>query len=236
MNKLPGLSPEKARALILSVGTHRSDRPLSPIEVAEAMEASVTAGATTLVLAEALQLEDATWVTRFRRLLRLPNDVQHLVNWGSSPASVSLTSSTEIARLSSQDDQRFVMNAVVEHNMTSAEVRQIVQVLRRSGKSAGEATAEIIGQRPQVTRRHMLIGAIQSDEMQMTLRCMTQRDRDALLNAALHAHLPDLPAWTGRLGIDHFALSGGEDFAAAVQALPAHFEVVVNTALRKELA
>lgn len=231
MMGVQGLSPSEARNLILSVGTHRSNRPLSPVEVAEAMEESLMAGATVAQLAAALQLEDATWVTRFRRLLQLPPDVRHLVNWGSGPASVSLTASSEIARLASEDDRRGVMNAAVEHSLTSAEVRQVVQILRRSEQGADEAVASVVRQRPQVTRRHLLIGAILSDELQTTLRGMTQRERDDLLEAAMSTHVPGLPQWSGRLGVDHFTLSGGPDFAATIQNRPGGFEASVNTSL-----
>ena len=39
-----GLSPYEVRQLILSVGTRKSERPLSPVEVAKLMQKALEAG------------------------------------------------------------------------------------------------------------------------------------------------------------------------------------------------
>jgi hypothetical protein len=41
--------------------------------------------------AEALHLNGPTWVGRFLSLLKLPDDVQHLIDWGRSDRTISLT-------------------------------------------------------------------------------------------------------------------------------------------------
>ena len=76
---MKGLSAYELRQLILSVGTHRSDRPLSPIEVAKLMRRALDMGETRKTLAGRLLLDDSSIIGRFMRLLSLPVQVQHLV-------------------------------------------------------------------------------------------------------------------------------------------------------------
>ena len=46
-----GLSVDVQKKLLLSVGSHRASRPLSPVEVAEAVQVSLDAGAVGAILA-----------------------------------------------------------------------------------------------------------------------------------------------------------------------------------------
>ena len=69
-----GLSSAEVRQLILSVGTHKSERPLSPVEVAQLMQKAVKAGENRKEIAARLLLEDSSIIGRFIRLLQLPPD------------------------------------------------------------------------------------------------------------------------------------------------------------------
>jgi hypothetical protein len=228
--------PERLRDLILSVGTHRGDRPFSPIEVAESLTTSLNAGSTPLEIARTLGLEDTTMITRFRRLLTLAPDIRHLVAWRGSQASISLTVASEIARLPTQDDQRATGNAALTHNLTSSEVRQIVQIVLRGGNSASGAIEVVLQTRPQIIRRHVFIGAVLSEQLTLSLKEMTQLNRDALLESALHRPGSTLPEWNGKLGVDQFTLVGDENLAVALNSLPGGFEAAINRALEAEVA
>jgi len=229
------LSPEVQRDLILSVGTHRGDRRLSPIEVAEAMEAAINAGTSVQQLASVLLLEDSTMITRFRRLLRLTSAIKHLVGWGGK-SGLSIETAEAVARLQSQEEQEFVAKAVLEHRLSKQEVKQIVQIRERSGKPIVECTEDALRMRPQIEKRHILIGAIISPNVREVLIQMKQQERDQFLKNALILHAPELPPWEGHLGIDRFTLVGSEDFSATVLGLPGGFEEAVNLYLETEVS
>lgn len=233
MDRLP---PELRRKLILTVGTHRSERPLSPVEVAEALEMLVESGASLQDVAEALHLENTTMLGRFRRLLHLSPSIWHLVAWGQSPSSISLTIASELARLDSAEAQQQVVDATLENELKSSEVRQIVQVLQRSQQSPSEAIQSVIRLRPQVTRRHVFVGAVLSPDVSSALTNMTQGERDAFLGRAIRKHQTDLPSFNVRLATERFTLVGGDEFAAALRALPHGFESAVNRCLEAEVS
>ncbi|MGC4116784.1 MAG: hypothetical protein QM765_19940 [Myxococcales bacterium] len=89
------LSPEERKGLLLSVGTHRGRRPLSPIEVATLFKRDLAAGNTTGKLGPLVQLSP-TMIGRFVRLLSLSEDIRHLIGWqGAEEGSVSFTSAFE---------------------------------------------------------------------------------------------------------------------------------------------
>lgn len=230
-----GLSPESQRDLIISVGTHRGNRRLSPVEVAEAMEAAINAGTSVQQLASALLLEDSTMITRFRRLLKLTSAIKYLVGWGGK-SCLSVETASAIARLQSQEEQEIVAKAVLEHRLSKKEVYQIVQIKERSGKPIVECTEEVLRMRPQIDRRHILIGAVISPSVRRVLVRMTQQERNQFLKNAVILHGPELPLWEGHLGIDRFTLVGSEDFSVTVQRLPGGFEEAVNVYLEAEVS
>lgn len=230
-----GLPPETQRDLILSVGTHRGNRRLSPIEVAEAMEAGINAGTSVQQLASALLLEDSTMITRFRRLLRLTSAIKHLVGWGGK-SSLFVETASAIARLQSQEEQEIVAKAVLEYRLSKKEVYQVVQIQERSGKPITECIEDVLRMRPQIEKRHILIGAIISPNVREVLIQMKQQERDQFLKNTLILHAPELPPWEGHLGIDRFTLVGSEDFSVTVQGLPGGFEEAVNLYLETEVS
>lgn len=230
-----GLSPEIQRNLILSVGTHRTRRPLSPVEVAEAIETSLASGSTVQELAIELQL-DPTMVPRFPRLLKLPPEIRHLVDWGQGQSCLSFTAASHIVRLASTKEQQEVAEAALKHGLGKVATIQIVEIRERSGKPIAECIGDVLRMRPQIERRHLLIGAITSEKMRIALRRMTQQERDQLLKSAVTSHSPELPLWEGRLGMERFTLLGSEAFGAAVQRMPGGFEKAINAYVEEEIS
>ena len=102
---MKGIPTDLQRKLLLSIGSHRDTRPLTPVEVGEAVRTSADAGTTLLEIAEFLHLEGTSVLAKFVRLLRLSPAVRHLVDWGRSDATIGFTAASEVARLDDPDDQ-----------------------------------------------------------------------------------------------------------------------------------
>lgn len=229
------LPPETKRDLILSVGTHRSNRPLLPLQVAVALRTALDSGATMVELSTALQLQDATMIHRFLRLLVLPEDIQLLIGWQSDALTIPFATASEISRLISAEDQRLLARSVLEHKMSKSEVVEVVQVNRRAGKLVRQCIDEVISRRRVIERRYMLIGQIETDTLRGRLAMMSQPERDALLRSALaHAGLGE-PDYGAKLGTDYFALVSGEHFHRQLISTPDGFQTSVNRAVESEL-
>lgn len=230
---IPGLSAEEVRLIHRSVGwgTHKIGRPLSPIEIGDLLDGALNKGATLQVLAAELPIT-ASNLSRFLRVAKLPSDVRHMVTWGSVKGTLGYTTAVEIARISDLDDQRALARAVIERDMTTPEVRQAVQLRRRSLKAIAECIDESIGMRPTVERRYVFVGAVTAPDQVSDLRSLSQNDRNKRLAAALS--LVGLNNVSGTLGEELFTLVGSEASSQQLSGAAAEsLEERVTNALRQ---
>lgn len=221
-----GLSAETERDLILSVGTHRGARRLSPMEVAEAFETATESGETVPGLASKVQL-DSTMITRFRQLLRLSKDVQYLVDWGGK-SYLPFASASHIARLKSDSDQHEIAEAALKYRLSKEEIRQVIQIRERSNKAIHECIEEILKMRPQIVQKYLFLGAVISSATQGILRGLRQAECDQLLKNAINSCFPDLPTWEGRLTTERFTIIGDKALDLAIRSIPGGFEQAIN--------
>lgn len=209
------LDPLALGRLRLSVGynTHKKGRPLSPIEVGLHFRRFCDAGVSIEGCAEKVGL-DKTNVARFLRILELPKDIQHLIAWGSSSDSISFTSAFEIAAIKNEEEQRCVVRAVLQDGLKGKEIRQVVQLRRRSGKLIEECIEEILGMRPKRVRRYVFVGAMAGQQDEANLAGLTQIERDKMLQEIISTM--KLSGGSGRLGDKFFTLVGGDEFGKII--------------------
>ena len=108
------ISPENKRDLILSVGIHKKERPLSPVEVAELLQKLINSGTTKKEISQEIVL-DLTMISRFLRLLNLAPEIQHLIGWGGQ-SRISFSTASEIARLKTSAEHKFLAKSTLEPN------------------------------------------------------------------------------------------------------------------------
>lgn len=234
---LQGLTPDVHRGLLLSVGSHKGTRPLSPTEVAQGLQDSLTAGTPPKDLAAALHLNGPSMISRFVRLLELPPPVLHLVDWGQTKSTIAFTAASELSRLRSKEEQLLLCKSALEAGLTSTEVKAVVQMRLRSKKPLTECIDAIVNLRSSVIRRHVFVGAVTLDDVRTGLSAMHQIDRDQLMQAVLTKLLPAYPEISGRLGQDRFTLSVENEAAAnAIVGLQGGFEVAISNAISPELS
>jgi hypothetical protein len=231
-----GLSPAQHRDLILSVGSHRVSRPLTPVEVAELFEVMTKHGATLKDCADFVHLDGTSMVSRFLKLLRLSPSVQHNVDWGqSSAACFGFTTASALAALP-RPDHEVACRYVLEEQLTSAQVKDVVQLRQRSGKPIEDCIEQIIKLRPTVTRRFMFVGGISEQYMAQRLAEMRQSERDELLSGLLAAAFPAATNFSCRLGTDRFSIVGGSELAEAAECLDPDFETAINSLVSERLS
>lgn len=232
---LRGLSALELGRLRVSVGygTHKKGRPLSPVEVAELVRRARAAGETLADCARAIRI-DESGLGRFLRLLELPDDLRHLVDWGTGRYVLGYSRAVELVRIPNAGDMRTVANAVLESGLTSKETRQVVQILERSGRPAKDVLQEVLGMRPVVERRYVFIGSVIDKSLSKALQKRSQREKDSLLHAAM-ANL-ELVGASGRLGTSRFALVGDEQFESSMSKIgKERLEELLCSTIAKEL-
>ena len=232
---LRGLNALELGRLRVSVGygTHKKGRPLSPIEVAELVRRARAAGNTLSDCARAIRI-DESGLGRFLRLLELPDDLRHLVDWGSGKYVLGYSRAVELVRIPDSDDMRAVANTVLERGLTSKETRQVVQILERSGRAAKDVLREVLGMRPVVERRYVFIGSVTDKSLSEELEKRSQREKDSLLHTAM-AKL-ELVGASGRLGTSRFTLVGDEQFGSSMSKIgKERLEGLLCSTIAKEL-
>lgn len=214
---MAGLSGLELGRLRLSVGygTHKKGRPLSPVEVGELVQKAIDQGWSLDQCASAMHLTGTGHIGRFLQILELPEDIQHLVDWGARKDSIGFSAAVELAKVRDSAAERAIAEAVLVHGLNSKEVRQVAQLLKRSEKAVGACIKEVVGMRPRVERRYVFIGAL-TDGCVAKLEGLTQMARDEVLMGAIRCL--DLSGATGRLGERFFTLVGGECFGASIRA------------------
>lgn len=208
---LDGLSTLELGRLRMSVGygTHKKGRPLSPIEVGSLLRKARDAGVSLDDCAKAIQLDGTGHIGRFLRILDLPDDLRHLVDWGVGEHFIGFTSAVELARLGNSRDQHVVADAILSEGLNSKEIRQVAQLRERSGRTIEVCIKEVLGMRPTIEKRYVFIGMV-AEESITELAKLTQVARNSILASGIERL--GLRGATGRLGPRFFTLVGDESF------------------------
>jgi hypothetical protein len=206
---LPGLTAEESKGLILSVGTHHGERPLSPTEVAILFRKALSHGASREECASFVRLKGPDMVSRFLRLLDLNPFVQYSTNWRQTGATVSFTSAWKLSALPNKEQEEACIE-IMANQLTTKEVEQVVQLKNRSGRSFAECLAEVVGMRPSITKVHVILGAVTDAKVKGWLGKLSQAQRDSVFRQVLAEAYPAARSCSGRLGIEKFSIVTNE--------------------------
>ena len=208
---LAGLTQMELGRLRMSVGYggQKKGRPLSPVEVGLYFRRAREAGATLSDCTVAAKL-DKTGVTRFLRIADFPTNLQHMIDWGAPKNAIGFSTVLELTRFEDVGDQKVVGEAILLNKLTSREVRQIVQLHKRSGRLVEECIKEVLGMRPIIERRYVFIGTIVNRDVKEYLSELTQAERSPIMENAVKQ--VNLRGVTGRLGKSFFTMVGGDQF------------------------
>ncbi len=226
---MKGLSTERQRDVILSVGIHKQERPLSPLEVAQFIDIAIKSGNTKPELSEEILLSP-DMIDRFLRLLRLSGDIQYLVGWGGK-SRISFSTASEIARLQSLEEQQILAEKTLEYKLSKSEVMQVIETKNKFNKTINESVQAILDMRPQVVKRYLFVGAIRSSKLQNKLSTMSQRERDMLFDNIIGINFSAVSNWEGILGTTRFTIIGNEDLEQALNKPETDFSLTINNYL-----
>jgi len=229
---MDGLTPEENKQMLLSVGTHRGERMLTPVEAAKLFRKSISSGGSITGCATGTHVT-TSMVSRFLKLLDLIPEIQHLVDWGASISTISFTSAFELSRLA-REDQQEVANAILEDGFSAKEVRDLVQLRRRSGSSVRDCIEATLKMRRVIVRRFVFVGAVTESRVHQHLEGMQQSDRDSLMREIAVEDLNVDRNVEVRLGPSRFTLVGNDAVAKSIDRL-SDFEIAVNGRLAERI-
>lgn len=209
---IAGLNDIDLGRLRMSVGYSHSKkgRPLSPVEVGKLLSQARSEGYSWKECADAIQLDGTGHIRRFQKILDLPDDLQHLISWGSPKGSIGFSSAVELAKITDPNDQRIVANSILTEGLNKNEVREVAQLRNRSKRPINECVSEIIGMRPTIERHYVFVGSITDPAVLKNLAELTQPQRNSLLLSVIKQL--NLEGVSGRLGERLFTLVGDEQF------------------------
>lgn len=227
-----GISVLEYQDLLRSVGTHRSLRPLSPLEVAELLGRTIASGSTRGQSADALGIS-VSQVSAFLNLLELDPSIQHLSDWqGSNAASVAFSTMAELRRLR-YDDQVIAAKAALSYKLTWKESVQLVQIATRSGLPIADCITKVLNLRPQIITRHLYVGAVTNSDLRAQLDTLSQIDRDELLSKALRKLTGSSYQAKVRMGTRDFTILSDHNLPNLLGVQPNDIESFINTFLIK---
>lgn len=233
---LQGLTPEEAKGLILSVGTHRANRSLSPLEVARLFRKAISHGASREECASFVHLSGADMVSRFLRLLDLNPFVQHATDWRQTGPTISFTSAWKLSAFANKEQEGACLE-IMANQLKTKEVEQAVQLERRSGRSFAACVAEVVRMRPSIVKVHVILGAIKDHEVENWLRTQSQSQRDTLFARVLAQAYPAAKKCSGRLGTDRFTIvTNDQGYTVVNPNRDNSFEPLIIQALRKKMS
>ena len=225
------LTSAELRDLMLSVGTHRANRRLSPLEVARSIDKMLRSDSDRQRCAQRLRIS-LTQISSFLNLLLLEVQIQHLADWrGTTNASIPFSTLSEIARLDSCD-QGQVVQAVLCHDLKWKEVVQIVQVRERSGEAIEVCIERVLALRQDVETQHLLMGRITSDSHRAYLRTLSQAARDEEFRHVLRRLVGPEYRTRSRLGDETFTIVSDHDLARMLQLTADELEEIINRSLQ----
>lgn len=186
MNSLPGLTIQQQYDLILSVGTRKRERRLSPVEVGKLFQQAMCNGASLKECAKFVHLSGTSMISRFMQLERLPKSVIHFVDWGGRDSALAFSVASELVKLEDELLIERLAFAILEYSLSKTDVIQVIQIIRRSDKSLDDAINEVLAQRPIVEEIHLIMGLISGHDVHTRLSKLSQLQRNDLLQGIVN--------------------------------------------------
>ena len=213
-----GLSKDEWRDLVLSVNVHRKARRLSPADAARYLHRALQQSEIE-VISSALGFSDSSTLRRIIRLNDLPEDLALLVEWGTKRGSLSMSTATELLRLSSPDLIRQAFIGAIEHEMTKDEARQIVQIRERATTPISDCITQALLTRPRIDRTELILGSLVTPKSQATASRLGNDAATAKLKLLLARHYPDIVARVTRINGNRFSLLFAHEDANVLRRL-----------------
>lgn len=231
---MKGLSPEETRDLIISVGTHRSNRRLQPSQVSMLLNNAIESGETIGSISDQLNLSNSV-IRSFLSLSKLPENIQSLIGWGSKATSIAFSSAIEISRLDTPHEMEALAKHILEMGLSLKDVTQIVQIYKRSDKDIDESVETVLNLQVEYEKRHLIIGEILSQETISFLGKLDIEKRNLILLNALLKYGLGVPTYGYQIQGQYFSLVVDETYYRNIISLGEDIEGIFTNILENAI-
>ncbi len=176
--------PKRLAELLCSIKVSHTDRPLTPMETAERIKLLEKEGYDKNTLSKRLSLS-TDMIDLFLQLLRLPQKIQDIVNWGASKkdtGEISFTSAAELVKLDNPDDMLKLAGAItgMPRPVNKNEVKGIVSLKKNNpGKPIEECITEVLNvTRPVIINHFLFISGIKPATVQSLRKASEKNNTD----------------------------------------------------------
>lgn len=230
------LSEKEIEALRNSVNhVPKNLRSLAPTEVAGLFEKGINNGMAMGELGEAIDLSPSM-IQRFRNLLKLPEEIMPLVDWGHShDYGISFTTAAYELSKVRKAEIPLLAKEIMVYGLSKTEVRAVRQLRERSGEDLDDCIKRVIRRRSRPQIRAVVMGRITSKDTQNRLFTLSQKERDAKLKNVVARTFGDVGDYDARLGRSTFTIIGSNRLSRAIKR-QGNFEETINNALKDELS
>jgi len=144
--------------LLSSIGTHKRERPLLPVEVAKRIKILKDECTSLNEVSERLSL-DAKLIGQFLSLLNLPETVHGIIGWGHTDKfRLGFTKASIIAELEDSNDQDILAKAAQISAFKKQEIRDVISLKKRNAdKKIEECIESVLSFRPVIEKGYMMI-------------------------------------------------------------------------------
>ena len=181
-------NPKRLAKLLASINVSHSNRPLSPIQVAEEIRDLLSElNGNKNELQKRLPISQSI-IDGFLRLLNMPKEIQDIIVWGESKKNtgeISFSAASYICKLKHNDDVLKLVGAMhaLDRPITKEEIKCIISLKKHnSEKPIENCTSEVIGvTRPVVIQHFIFISGIAPSIVQK-LKTESQKNNTKLDN------------------------------------------------------
>jgi len=190
--------------LKLSVGTHKKNRRLSPLQVTSYLQKLRDAGATIDQISREIILGPST-IYKFLRLNYLPDEFRNKICWGYEKNRLSfMKAALVISYALNTKEQIILLNNILEYEIKRKEVQQIVELKSRSKIDINNAIEEVIHDRVKEIKRNMMIGYVNDDVKSLLYE--DENINNEKFNDILKNSLPLVEIFSAKLDSDRFTI------------------------------
>jgi hypothetical protein len=192
-------------------------------------------GATPKEITKSLQMTDVSMISKFLRVRELSSEVRHLVSWGySGESAIGFSVAAQLSRLP-ENEHVAAADAVLRYRLTRNEMMSVIQLRERSKESLQACIDRVVGRRPTVAVRQIVLGAVLNTKVRDALHSLSQLRRDEILESCIMSTYPAAKKFTAKLGVDRFTIVGGKSVASTIAA-DEKLEATINKCLQERLA
>ena len=203
------LSHEEWVDLKLSVGTHKKNRRLSPVEVASLIKRVRDSGATLNEISKEILLGTST-ISRFLRLNHVPVEFRDLIDWGYNKNKISfMKASLSISYSLNRAEQILLLDAILQNELKKNEIQKIIELKSRSKLDIKKVINEVLNDRTIEIKRNIMIGFI-DDDVKPIINKLDVDKRDLEFIKLLKNIFPLVDIYAAKIDEERYSLTTDE--------------------------